>query len=70
MGNFTYIVHSINQTFYKCRKVIPPSKLNTLVSCGDPVHVGYEGELQLSQFDLQKTFFRELNYTRSESGRL
>ena len=32
----------------------------------DPV--GYEGELQLSQFDLQKTFFRELNFTRSESG--
>ena len=30
--------------------------------------VGYEGELQLSQFDLQETYFRELNFTRSESG--
>ncbi|XP_023328188.1 gamma-aminobutyric acid receptor alpha-like [Eurytemora carolleeae] len=32
---------------------------------GDPV--GYEGELQLSQFDITKTLFRSLNYTRSES---
>ena len=30
--------------------------------------VGYEGELQLSQFDLKETFFRELNFTRSESS--
>ena len=31
----------------------------------DPV--GLEGDLQMSQFDLQKTFARELNFTRSES---
>ena len=30
--------------------------------------VGYEEELQLSQFELQETYFRELNFTRSESG--
>ena len=31
----------------------------------DPV--GLEGDLQMSQFDLQETFARELNFTRSES---
>ena len=30
--------------------------------------VGLEGDLQMSQFDLQQTFARELNFTRSESG--
>ena len=30
--------------------------------------VGLEGDLQMSQFDLQKTFARELNFTRHESG--
>ena len=29
--------------------------------------VGLEGDLQMSQFDLQETFARELNFTRSES---
>ena len=32
--------------------------------------VGLEGDLQMSQFDLQKTFARELNFTRHESGTL
>jgi hypothetical protein len=31
--------------------------------------VGYEGELQLSQFDIKRTLYRNLNYTRSESSR-
>ena len=31
--------------------------------------VDYEGELQLSQFDLKETYFRELNFTRSESSK-
>ena len=35
---------------------------------GDERSVDYEGELHLSQFDLHKTYFRELNFTRSESG--
>ena len=36
---------------------------------GDERSVDYEGELHLSQFDLHKTYFRELNFTRSESGK-
>ena len=35
------------------------------LSGSDPV--GLEGDLQMSQFDLQQTFARELNFTRSES---
>ena len=57
----TIILPSIFSVAYTAEEV----QYNWL-SGSDPV--GLEGDLQMSQFDLQKTFARELNFTRHESG--
>ena len=46
--------------------VLIAKKIQTFLT-GAP-HLGYEGELQLSLFDLQNTLLRELDFTHSESG--
>ena len=58
-------IRKINRKLFSVAYTAEEVQYNWL-SGSEPV--GLEGDLQMSQFDLQKTFARELNFTRHESG--
>lgn len=54
-----------------CKKIVAYTADEVLYVWTDPAKaVGYEGQLQLSQFDIKHTSFRGLNYSRGETGKL